>query len=130
MVKDPSNDSDEDEDISANSVKKVIILGAADVKENYFNVKLLFNRVNINSLKVQLAVDLKMANIILGLQTHSSKHACHICDAANPKKPGVDWEQVDGEEVPVDERKVKLRTLRPAALPISAMPILQTTSPG
>ena len=94
-----------------NSVKKVVILGAADVKENHFNVKLLFNRVNINALKVQLSVDLKMANIILGLQNHKSKHPCYICDAANPGKPGVDWEQVDGEEVPVDERKVKLRTL-------------------
>ena len=63
-----------------NSVKKVVILGAADAKENYFNVKLLFNRVNINSLKVQLSVDLKMANIMLGLQSHSSTHSCYICD--------------------------------------------------
>ena len=87
-----------------NSVKKVIILGAADVKENHFNVKLLFDRVNINSLKVQLSVDLKMANILLGLQSHTSTHSCYICDAANPFKTGVDWGEVDGE-------KVKLRTL-------------------
>ena len=90
--------------IKLNSVKKVVILGAADVKEHHFNVKLLFNKVNINSLKVQLSVDLKMANIILGLQNHTSLHSCYICDSANPFKPGVDWEQVDGE-------KVKLRTL-------------------
>ena len=82
-----------------NSVKKVIILGAADVKETYFNVKLLFNAVNINSLKVQLAVDLKMANIILGLQNHKSIHSCYICDSANPFKPGVDWDEVDGKKV-------------------------------
>ena len=93
-----------------NSVKKVIILGAADVKENYFNVKLLFNRVDINSMKVQLAVDLKMGNIILGLQSHSCMHSCYICDAPNPFKPGVDWEEVcECDEVDCD--KVKLRTL-------------------
>ena len=77
-----------------NSVKKVVILGAADVKETYNNVKILFNAVNINSIKVQLAVDLKMANIVLGLQNHKSIHSCYICTAANPFKEGVDWEQV------------------------------------
>merc|ERR1712115_54772 len=76
-----------------NSVKKVIILGCADVKENYFNVKLLFNRVGLNSIKVKLSVDLKMANIMLGLQNHKSTHSCYICDSANPFKPGVDWEK-------------------------------------
>ena len=76
------------------SVKKVVILGAADVKETYNNVKILFNAVNINSIKVQLAVDLKMANIVLGLQNHKSVHSCYICTAANPFKEGVDWEQV------------------------------------
>ena len=96
--------------IKLNSVKKVVILGAADVKENYFNVKLLFNKVGINSLKLQLAVDLKMANIILGLQSHTSTHSCYICTAANPFKPGVDWEEVcNCDDVNCD--KVKLRTL-------------------
>ena len=45
----------------------------------------------MNSLKMQLTVDLKMANIVLGLQSHSSTFSCHICEAANPFKPGVDW---------------------------------------
>lgn len=76
-----------------NSVKKVVILGAADVKETHKNVKILFDAVNINGLKVQLSVDLKMANIILGLQNHKSLHSCYICDAKNPFKPGVDWEK-------------------------------------
>ena len=40
-----------------------------------------------------LSIDLKMANIVLGLQSHSASHPCHICDAKNPKKPGVDWEE-------------------------------------
>ena len=63
--------------LKLNSVKKVVILGAADVKETYFNVRLLFNKVGINSLKVQLSVDLKMGNIILGLQSHSCTHRDH-----------------------------------------------------
>ena len=83
-----------------NSVKKVIILAAADVKEHHYNVKLLFNKVNLNSIKMQLSVDLKMANIVLGLQSHSSTHSCYICDSSNPFKPGVDWEKVDGKKEP------------------------------
>ena len=83
---------------------QVVILAAADVKENYENVKILFNRVGLNSIKMQLSIDLKMANIVLGLQSHSATYCCYICDAKNPRKPGVDWEKVDGE-------KVKFRTL-------------------
>ena len=74
-----------------NSVKRVIILAAADVKENRENVKLLWQKVGLNSLKVQLAMDLKMVNIVLGIQAHTSIHSCYICEGANPFKPGVDW---------------------------------------
>ena len=106
-----------------NSVKRVIILAAADVKEHQLNVKLMWNKANMNSLKMQLAVDLKMANIVLGLQSHSSTCSCYICDAANPFKPGVDWKKVgsereDGEKVKKkvgserkDGEKVQFRTL-------------------
>ena len=87
-----------------NSVKRVIILAAADVKEHRENVKILWQKTNLNSIKMHLAIDLKMANIVLGIQSHSSTHSCYICNSANPFKPGVDWEKVDGE-------KVKLRTL-------------------
>ena len=79
--------------MKVNSVKKVVILAAADVKEEYENVKIMFNIANLNSIKMFLSIDLKMANIVLGLQSHSASHPCHICDAKNPKKPGVDWEE-------------------------------------
>ena len=79
------------------------------MKENYENVKILFNGVNLNAIKMQLSFDLKMANIVLGLQSHSAMYSCYICDAKNPKKRGIDWEKVDGENV--DGEKVKFRTL-------------------
>ena len=53
----------------------------------------MFDKVNLNSIKMHLSIDLKMANIVLGLQTHSANHPCHICDAKNPRKPGVDWKK-------------------------------------
>ena len=64
----------------------------------------MFDMVGLNSIKMHLSIDLKMGNIVLGLQSHSSSYPCHICDAKNPKKPGVDWDEVDDD-------KVKLRTL-------------------
>ena len=61
-----------------NSVKRVFILAAADVKEHRENVKILWQKVNLNSLKMQLSMDLKMVNIVLGIQAHTSIHSCYI----------------------------------------------------
>ena len=74
MVRKPSSSPDEDNDKSANSVKKVIILAdVPNVPENYNNIMVLWNQVGLNSLKTIIACDHKMANIICGIQVCEGK---------------------------------------------------------
>ena len=43
------------------SVKKLIVLGAvADVPENYFNVKVMLDQLNIEALEFTMSADIKM----------------------------------------------------------------------
>lgn len=78
--------------VFANSVKEVEILAVVpDVQESYKNVKILWDKINMNELSTLISADLKMDNIILGIQSHSSSCPCYICDAKNPREKGVDW---------------------------------------
>ena len=64
-------------------VKKVIILGIAQgVQENYVNLKKLWINIGLDKLDYDftIATDLKLANIMLGMQNHSSTHPCCWCD--------------------------------------------------
>ena len=66
------------------SVNKLIILAAAyETKETYESVKELFDLLNIQTLKqygdISIAADLKMANIMFGLMSHTSTHPCTWC---------------------------------------------------
>ncbi|KAJ6642836.1 hypothetical protein Bhyg_07790, partial [Pseudolycoriella hygida] len=63
-------------------VKKVFIVGIAPgIQESYTNVSALWSAIDVNSINCTFAVDLKLANIISGLMTHSSAHPCTYCDA-------------------------------------------------
>ena len=44
------------------------------------NVKALMNIIQVNDVAFYISCDLKMANIIYGIQFHSSKHPCCWCD--------------------------------------------------
>lgn len=61
--------------------------------ENYFNIKMLWIALNIDSLQrhYTVAADLKMCNNIIGLMGHGSCHPCTWCDMVrgNLKAPGV-----------------------------------------
>lgn len=68
-------------------VKKIIVIAIApDVQENYENVSKIWCLLNLNNLQatyktnISIATDLKLANIICGLMTHSSAHPCTWCD--------------------------------------------------
>ena len=66
-------------------VKKLMILAIAfDVKENYANIKLVFDTLQLNDLKFTLAADLKLLNIIVGIQSHSSMFPCTWCEGTSP----------------------------------------------
>jgi hypothetical protein len=56
-----------------NSVKDVLILAnAPDVPENYENLKVLWEQVKLNEIKMTLSVDHKVANLVLGIQGRES----------------------------------------------------------
>lgn len=61
-------------------VKKLFILAITEsTQENYHNVKLLWSSLNIDLLGGTVAVDLKLANILCGIMTHSSTYPCTWC---------------------------------------------------
>ena len=69
MVETPKDDSDPSDGGNANTVKKVIILADVfDIPENYNNVKILWDKIGLNDLKLICACDHKMSNIICGIQ--------------------------------------------------------------
>lgn len=64
------------------SVKKLFILGIApNSQENYQNVAQLWSELNINSFSGTIATDLKLANILVGVMSHSSSYPCTWCYA-------------------------------------------------
>lgn len=68
-------------------VKKLFILAIApSVTENYENVQTLLQCLNLQTLDFSLATDLKLCNIVMGLQSYSSKHPCTFCEGESPWK--------------------------------------------
>lgn len=76
-------------------VKKLFILAlASNTQENYSNVLELWSLLNINSYSYMytLSLDLKLANIMVGIMSHSSSHPCTWCNARKGflEQQGVD----------------------------------------
>lgn len=73
-------------DFKDTGVKKLFILAiASDVEENYSNMLLMLNKLNLTSpdslhYPVRFSNDLKMNNILVGIMNHSSAHPCCWCD--------------------------------------------------
>ena len=46
------------------SVKKLVVLGAvADVPENYYNVKVILDQLNVEALEFTMSADIKMRKL-------------------------------------------------------------------
>lgn len=76
-------------------VKKLFIIGLAQsVQENYHNVFLLWRAIHINEFDGTIATDLKLANILSGLMSHSSQNPCTWCEAQKVLwTSGLNYEQ-------------------------------------
>ena len=62
-------------------VKKLFIICIVEgILETYDNVKTILNLVKIDKIDFVIATDLKLANILLGLSSHSSKFRCPYCN--------------------------------------------------
>ena len=69
-------------------VKKIIIVAIApDVAETYSNVRFILNVLKIDEIDLRYvcAVDLKMANILCGIQSHSCTYPCAYCCCPKPE---------------------------------------------
>ena len=65
----------------SSSVKKIFILSIAeDISETFSNISRLLCQMELEKVKFQIAADMKVANLICGLQCHSSQHPCCYCD--------------------------------------------------
>ena len=65
------------------SVKKAFVISIVpNIAESYFNMKKIWINVGMHRFnrKFTIATDLKLINILLGLQSHSSMHPCCWCD--------------------------------------------------
>ena len=83
------------------SVKKLIVIGAvADVQENYANVKVILDQLNIEALEFTMTADIKMCKfsynyynfviisflvmILTGKSPGKPSHGCPFCSARTP----------------------------------------------
>lgn len=64
---------------NGNKYAGVPIAHSTKLKEEYFNISLVLNKIKYNDHKWQICVDLKMVNILLGQQSGYTKFPCFIC---------------------------------------------------
>ena len=66
--------------------RSIFLACVSDVPESSHNIGILFNLIGIHEIDFILSEDLKLHNITLGKQSHSSKHPCSYCNGYfNPK---------------------------------------------
>ena len=66
-------------------VKKLLLLAIVpQAAESYENVKAILEKLRLSLLDFYVACDLKLTNILLGLQAHSAKHPCYVCEGYSP----------------------------------------------
>ena len=59
--------------------RSILLACVAMTPETPHNIKILYDIANLNEVDFLLSQDLKLHNITLGKQTHSSKHPCPYC---------------------------------------------------
>ena len=64
--------------------KSYILLIVPAISETYNNIKTLLDLLDLDSIHFIIASDLKLCNIILGLQSHSATHCCLYCEGSKP----------------------------------------------
>lgn len=60
-----------------------------DIQELYENVEVCIDGLDLNDIDYKVATDLKLANVIAGIQSHGSRHPCCFCETTS----GI-WEPV------------------------------------
>ena len=60
--------------------RSIVLACVSEVPESSHNIRILFNLLSISEIDFILSEDLKLHNITLGKQSHSSKHPCSYCN--------------------------------------------------
>ncbi|XP_065641664.1 uncharacterized protein LOC105847267 isoform X1 [Hydra vulgaris] len=67
--------------------QQLLVAIAQNTPENYHNVKAIFDIIQVQEKcqmdSLVISCDLKLANILCGIQSHSSKHPCCWCDVSS-----------------------------------------------
>ena len=81
--------------IKPNSVKELLLLAIVnDIPENYYNLSIIWERIELNSLKKFLSSDLKLSNLSVGIQSHGSTYPSHMCECRRPgRKSGKGYKK-------------------------------------
>ena len=71
--------------------RQLIVAIVKDVPETYATVKVMMDQIHVEDVSFVISCDLKTANILCGIQSHSSKHPCCWCniDSDNLSECGV-----------------------------------------
>ena len=58
------------------------------LQEIYTNLRIVVEKLQLNSIDCVYACDLKLINAILGISSHSGKHACCYCEGVMDLESG------------------------------------------
>ena len=56
--------------------RSIVLAAVSKVKETHHNMKVLMEITNMNEVEYNLSMDLKLINISIGIQSHSSRYPC------------------------------------------------------
>ena len=63
--------------------RQLLIAIGEDVPESYDNLKKILHLIDLSNVYFVISCDLKVANILCGIQAHSSKHPCCWCNVSS-----------------------------------------------
>ena len=68
----------------SSGVKKIFIISIAEnISETHKNIQKILKPLCLEKIKFIVACDLKIANLLCGIQSHASKHPCCYCDVSS-----------------------------------------------
>ena len=70
--------------------KSILLAIVQSVSETYENLKMLFEKTQVNDIKYQLSSDLKLLNIVTGISSASSRYPCCYAECS---KRGRVWKE-------------------------------------
>ena len=72
-------------DFKFTSVHKTLVLAVLpSIDENYANIKMLLDKLKLNSLDCSISEDLKVLLLMVGKHLAASKHPCPFCETESP----------------------------------------------